>query len=177
MPRRYLRRISRRYRQNRKAWYLRPFAALLSRPAYFAVNRRSVSGALAIGFGISLLPITGHTPIAVLVALVAGVNLGVAALAAWINGPITMVPVFYGEYQLGAWLLRVPPQTWPETMSLDWIWGQLGVIWQPLFLGGGILSVVGGGTLYLVVNGVWRRAAGRRLARRRARQASPTDST
>ena len=125
MARRYLRRISRQYRRNQHAWYLRPFGRMLHHPAYFAVNRRSVSGALAIGLFVSLLPIPGHTPLAVLVALVAGVNLGVAALAAWINGPLTMLPVYYLEYRLGAWLLGQPLQEWPAEVTFDWLLSQL----------------------------------------------------
>ena len=31
------------------------------------------------------------------IALLLGVNLGVAALAAWANSPLTLVPVFYSE--------------------------------------------------------------------------------
>ncbi len=167
MARRYLRRISRQYRRNHRAWYLKPFAAILRHPAYFAVNRRSVTGALALGVFISLLPIPGPTPLAVLVALAAGVNVGVAALAAWINGPLTMLPVLYLEYRLGAWLLHQPTQDWPDAVTVDWVIAQLGVIWRPLFLGSSIVATICAGLLYLVMNGIWRRSAERRLARRR----------
>ncbi len=174
MARRYLRRISRQYRRNQDAWYLKPFRSILHRPAYFAVNRRSITGALTIGVVVSLLPVPGHTALAVIVALVAGVNLGVAALAAWINGPLTMLPIFYAEYRLGAWLLRVPPQPWPDALTFDWVLSQLGVIWRPLFLGSSILVIVVGGLLYFSLNAIWSRAAQRRLARlQRNRQRPP----
>lgn len=167
MPRRYLRRISRQYRRNQDAWYLRPFGALLRHPMYFAVNRRSVTGALAIGTFVSMLPVPGHTPIAVLLALVLGVNLGVAALAAWINSPLTLVPVFYGEYRLGAWLLGVPPQPWPDAVSADWLGQQLAILWKPLFLGGAIVATLSATVVYVGVNALWRWSSHRRLRRRR----------
>jgi hypothetical protein len=175
MPRRYLRRISRQYRRNQHAWYLRPFRALLRHPMYFAVNRRSVTGALAIGTFVSMLPVPGHTPIAVLVALLAGVNLGVAALAAWINSPVTYVPVFYGEYRLGAWLLGVPPQPWPEAVTAEWLRGQLAVLWKPLFLGGAIVAPLAAAVVYLGVNALWRWSSHRRLQRRRGALAVPAE--
>jgi uncharacterized protein (DUF2062 family) len=167
MPRRYLRRISRQYRRNQSAWYLRPFGALLRHPMYFAVNRRSVTGALAIGTFISLLPVPGHTALAVLAALVFGVNLGVAALAAWINSPITFVPVFYGEYRLGAWLLGLPAQPWPEAVTMEWLGAQLALLWKPLALGAAIVAPLGAAAVYFVVGAVWRWSSARRLRRRR----------
>ena len=169
MPRRFLRRISRQYRGNKTAWYLRPFGGLLRHPMYFAVNRRSVTGALAIGVFISMLPVPGHTPIAVVIALMAGVNLGVAALAAWINSPLTLIPVFYFEYRLGALLLGLPPQQWPETVSWEWLDAQLALLWKPLFLGAFIAATLTTALVYFGVNALWRWSSARRLRRRRLR--------
>jgi hypothetical protein len=168
MPRRYLRRISREYRRNHAAWYLRPFRAVLGHPRYFALNRRSVTGALAIGVLISMLPFPGHTPIAVMIALIAGLNLGVAALGAWVNNPFTLLPVFYFEYRLGAWLLDLPPQSWPDDVSREWLQTQLGVIWKPLWLGAALTAALTGAVVYVAANVLWRWSATRRL-RRRAR--------
>ncbi|CAG0942992.1 hypothetical protein GPROT2_01951 [Gammaproteobacteria bacterium] len=170
MPRKFLRRISRQYRQNEQAWYLRPFRGLLRQPMYFAVNRRSVTGALAIGAFISMLPVPVHTPLAVVCALLAGVNLGVAALAAWLNSPLTLIPVFYFEYRLGARLLGMPPQAWPDTVSWAWLQAQLGLIWRPLFLGALIAATLTAAIIYFGSNALWRWSSARRLRRRQARQ-------
>ncbi len=169
MARQYLRRISRQYRRNQAAWYLRPFSAVLRHPRYFAVNRRSVTGAIAIGVFISMLPVPGHTPIAVIAALLAGVNLSVAALAAWANSPLTLIPVFYFEYRLGAWLLRLPLQPWPEEVSWQWLENQIGLMWKPLFLGAFIVATLTCALAYFLVNALWRWSSGRRLQRRRVR--------
>ncbi len=135
---------------------------------YFAVNRRSVTGALAIGVFVSMFPVPGHTAIAVVIALVAGVNLGVAALAAWANSPLTLVPVFYFEYRLGAALLRLPPQQWPAAVSWEWLDAQLELLWRPLFLGAFIVATVTTALVYFTVNALWRWSSIRR--RRRMRQ-------
>jgi hypothetical protein len=136
---------------------------------YFAVNRRSVTGAMAIGVFISMLPVPGHTLIAVGIALLTGVNLGVAALAAWANSPLTLIPVFYFEYRLGAWLLGLPSQPWPDAVSWDWLEAQIGLIWKPLFLGALIAGAVTSALVYLGMNALWRWSSGRRLERRRTR--------
>jgi uncharacterized protein (DUF2062 family) len=135
---------------------------------YFAVNRRSVTGALAIGVFVSMLPVPGHTPIAVVVALFAGVNLGIAALAAWVNTPLTLIPVFYFEYRLGALLLGLSPQKWPETVSWDWVQAQPSQLWKPLFLGAFVVATVAAALAHVAVNGIWRWSSGRRLRRRQA---------
>lgn len=165
MPRQFLRRISREFRQKETPWYLRPFRAVLRHPMYFAVNRRSVSRALAIGVFISMLPFPGHTAAAVLVALVFGCNLAIAALAAWFNSPVTMLPVFYFEYRLGAFMLGQPPRDWPDAVSWEWLERELAAIWKPLFLGAGITAVLTASVIYLGVNALWRWSAARRRRR------------
>ncbi len=170
MPRRQLRRISRQYRKNQSAWYLRPFAAVLHHPRYFAVNRRSVSMALAIGVFVSMLPAPGHTPLAVLIALALGVNIGVAAIGAWVNTPLTMIPVFWFEYRLGAWLLGIPVQDWPDEVSWQWLQTQLGLLWKPLFAGAALTASVTAALVYFGVSALWRWSAGRKLRQRRARR-------
>ncbi len=169
MPRKFLRRISRQYRQNQQAWYLRPFAPMLRHPMYFAVNRRSIAGALAIGAAISMLPVPGHTPLAVIGALLARVNLGVAALAAWLNSPLTLVPVFYFEYRLGALLLGIPSQDWPDAVSWNWLQAQLSLLWPPLFLGALITSATTAAVLYFGTTALWRWSSARHLRRRQQR--------
>lgn len=141
---------------------------MLRHPMYFAVNRRSVTGALAIGVFISMLPVPGHTPLAVVIALFARVNLGVAALGAWANSPLTLIPVFYFEYRLGAWLLGIPIQPWPEEISWDWLQTQLGILWKPLFLGAALTALITAATVYIGANALWRWSSARRLRRRRA---------
>lgn len=137
---------------------------------YFAVNRRSVSGALATGAFISMLPLPGHTPLAVLCALLLRVNLGVAALAAWLNTPLTMVPVFYFEYRLGARLLGLPSREWPAEVDLEWLQAQLALIWRPLLLGGLIAATATALLIYFGTSLLWRWSTARRRRQPRRRE-------
>jgi uncharacterized protein (DUF2062 family) len=167
MPRAYLRRLSRQYRQNEKPWYLRPFGAMAAHPRYFAANRRSIAGGLSIGVLVSMLPLPGHTITAVLIALILGYNLGVAALGAWFNTPLTMLPVFYFEYRLGRLLLGMDVPSAPTNPGWNWLKDQLHVIWKPLFLGASVVALTSGVLAYALVTAAWRFSVLRRYRRRR----------
>jgi uncharacterized protein (DUF2062 family) len=104
----------------------------------------------------------------VLLALVLQVNLGVAALATWFNSPLTMLPVYYLEYRLGAFLLRAPLQEWPASVSWEWLWSEIFVVWRPLFLGAFITAPLTGLVMFASLNALWRWSAGRRYRRRPA---------
>lgn len=172
MPRKFFRRLSAPYRgkQDNTAWYLKPFRVLLDHPVYFSINRRSITGGLALGVFVGVLPFLGHTPVVVVAALLMRVNLPVAVVATWIANPLTYGPILYGEYLLGAYLLHQPP----SDLGLDLPWQQLiaglAGAWRPLWLG----AVAGGallaGTAYLLSNAAWRLMTRRRLRRREERR-------
>lgn len=168
MPRRFLRRISVAYREKHGAqpWYLRPFASLLRHPVYFSINRRSVSRAMAIGLFVAVLPMPGHTPLALLLGLLLRANLPLALLVIWVANPLTYAPILYGEYQLGHYLLGTTPgefsigSSWSEFREL------LARAWRPLWFGalvGGLLLAALG---YGLTNAAWRVHTLRRYRRR-----------
>ncbi len=168
MPRKFFRRLSAPYRgnQDNAAWYLRPFRVVLAHPVYFSINRRSITGGLALGVFVGFMPFLGHTPVVVLAAILLRVNLPVAVVATWIANPLTYGPILYGEYLLGAYLLRLPP----AGLSLDMHWQALVTglagAWKPLWLGALVAGVLAAGTAYLLSNAGWRFMTRWRLRRR-----------
>ena len=172
MPRKFFRRLSAPYRGNHSnaAWYIRPFRALLAHPVYFSINRRSITGGLALGVFVGVLPFLGHTPVVVLAALLMRVNLPVAIIATWVANPLTYGPLFYGEYVLGAYLLRQPP----SGLSLDLPWQELVTAlagtWRPLWLGSIVVGLLLAGVSYLLSNAGWRFMTKLRLKRREERR-------
>lgn len=172
MPRKFFRRLSAPYRGNQStaAWYLRPFQVLLAHPVYFSINRRSITGGVALGVFVGVLPFLGHTPVVVAAALLLRVNLPVAVLATWVANPLTYGPLFYGEYLLGSSLLHQPPSSITLDMPWDELVTALAGAWRPLWLG----SVVGGsllaGLAWVLSNAGWRLMTRLRLQRRGARR-------
>lgn len=170
MPRKFLRRLSAKYRGNHTdaAWYLRPFQVLLAHPVYFSINRRSITRGLALGLFIGILPFVGHTPLAALAALLFRVNLPVAVLGVWVGNPLTYGPIFYGEYLLGALLLELPPTTLSLDLPLGELMARLTDAWRPLWVGAIVSALLLSGTGYLLGNTAWRLMTRWRLQRRAA---------
>lgn len=176
MPRKIIRRLNVRYRGNQasNAWYLRPFRAMLEHPVYFSINRRSITGAVALGLFIAMVPLPIHTLLTLLIGLVLRVNLPVAIVVIWVANPLTYAPILYGEYRLGAWLMGLPVQSF----NLDQSWTELAQalvqVWQPLWLGALVGGVVLAALGYGLTNTAWSTSTRWRYRRRlRARGGTP----
>lgn len=170
MPRKFFTRLSTRYRKKKDhPWYLRPFEYILAHPAYFAASRRSIGGGLWVGIFIGLLPIPGQTVLAVIGSILLRVNVPVAAVTVWISNPITFVPIFYLAYRIGAILLNIPTEAFPEEMTLAWLSEEITLRWKPLALGSIIMALSVSSTVYLLVSAGWHVSTIRRYRRRHSR--------
>lgn len=133
-----------------------PFRHLLHDHRLWAIRRRTVVPAFAIGIFIAFLPTPGHTLMGVLLALAFRVNIPVAALATWVSNPLTMGPMYYFAYRLGRYLLGTPLQEFQFEMSWDWVTHTFLTIWQPMLLGCFILGVLAAVTSYITLDIFWR---------------------
>ncbi len=133
-----------------------PFRHLLHDHRLWAIRRRTVVPAVAIGIFIAFLPTPGHTLMGALLALAFRVNIPVAALATWVSNPVTMGPMYYFAYRLGRYLLRTPLQEFQFEMSWDWVTHTFLTIWQPMLLGCFILGVLAAVTSYITLDLFWR---------------------
>jgi len=138
-------------------------------PNLWHINRHSISGAFAVGLFCAWVPIPLQMLLAALMALVFSVNLPVSVALVWITNPITMPPMFYGAYWLGAKILNQKPQNINFELSGEWLGTVLGQIWQPFLLGcfviGGLSSILG----YFAVKWLWRYNTVRRFNKKKQR--------
>lgn len=155
MPRKFLKRYLPDHRTLREQWYLRPFQALLHDPALLYPNRRTASRALALGLFWAFIPVPLQMAGAALMALWMRVNLPIAVAAVWVTNPLTMGPIFYAEYRLGAWLLDRPPGDFRFELSFEWLMEGLQHIWEPMLLGTLVFCVFFSALGYVVLNRVW----------------------
>lgn len=105
-------------------------------------------------------------------------NMPIAVSLVWLTNPFTMPPVFYCTYQMGAWLMQIPPRTLPEELTFEWITDQLSTLWQPFLLGSVVCGVLLGALAYCLTMLYWRWWVGRQWRRRKHKSAahsSPTD--
>lgn len=134
---------------------MRPFRLLLEHPVYWALNRRNVTRAFAIGLLISFVPIPVHFLLATLMALVLRLNVPAAIFGTFLANPLTMVPMYMAAYWVGCTLLGLSGHDIAFEMTWEWLSTALLPIWKPFLLGClvlGMTAAVGG---YILLGGVW----------------------
>lgn len=128
----------------------------LHRPCLWHFNRRSVSKAVAIGLFCTWIPIPFQTIIAALLATLLSANLPLSVVLVFITNPITIPPMFYFAYRVGAWLLGIPSETMHFSFSLEWVSATLKHSWQPLLVGTLVMGVLSSVIGYIGVRIAWR---------------------
>ncbi len=138
--------------------YLRIFGRLLHNPNLWHFNRRSVSGAFAIGLFFAWIPVPFQMVLAAAVAIPTRMNLPLSVVLVWVTNPLTMPPMFYASYKLGSWLLNTQPIN--VQFSLEWEWLKTALsspqLWEPFLLGSLIAAMISGALGYVVVRLLWR---------------------
>ena len=156
MPRKFIKRFLPDSESLRRHKHLRHFGELLHNHSLWRLNRRSVSGGVAVGLFVALLPVPFQVIIAAALAILTSVNLPISVLLVFITNPVTMGPVFYFTYRVGAALLGLHPQLADFQGPLEHILGSMLHLWKPLLLGsvlvGLVLAAVGWGLVRLL----WR---------------------
>ena len=90
------------------------------------------------------------------VAIPMRANLPISIGLVWLTNPITMPPVFYCTYKLGAWIMQTPPVRMPQTLSLEWITAEAAVLWKPLYLGSFVAGIILAALGYVLTMLYWR---------------------
>ncbi len=133
-------------------------------PSLWNFNRRSISKAFAVGLFCAFIPIPFQMLLAAPGAVIFSANLPLSVALVWITNPITMPPIYYGCYKLGAWILGVEVQQ-DFIMSLDYVWEVFGVIWQPFLLGCAVVSILSAFLGYWSIQLIYRVKARKRSMR------------
>ncbi|MFK5894896.1 MAG: DUF2062 domain-containing protein [Pseudomonadota bacterium] len=115
--------------------HLKIFGSLLHNPFLWHFNRKSVSGAFAVGLFCAFVPIPFQMVLAAAIAIMVRVNLPLSVALVWISNPITMPPLFYAAYKFGAWILGEAPHDIEFALSWQWLTTELSLIWKPFLLG------------------------------------------
>lgn len=104
-------------------------------------NHRTISRAFAVGLFVAFVPLPFQMILAAIGAIIFSANLPVSIAVVWISNPITIPPIFYACYKLGAWILNTSIEQ-NFVFSLDYIWSVFSIIWQPFLLGCLVISIV-----------------------------------
>lgn len=166
MPKKFLKRISPTPETIKEHKYLSAFGTLLHNPNLWHFNRRAISGAIALGLFCAFIPVPWQMLIAAAGAILFHVNMPVSVATVWISNPITMPPLFYGCYLVGAWFLNTPASAFEFELSWEWLSNSLLAIWQPFLLGCFIVGSLAAMLGYVVIRLLWRLSAVRKWQRR-----------
>jgi uncharacterized protein (DUF2062 family) len=150
---------------------------ILNEPNLWHINRHSVARAFLIGVFFCLIPMPFQMLAAAFFAIWFNANLPLSVVLVWISNPITMPPMFYFNYKVGAWILNRPVLSFHPQLSWHWISERLLDIGIPLYLGSLIVATISACLAYLIIQFIWRRKIRtdwqlRRRARKELRRAS-----
>lgn len=149
---------------------LQPVRHLLLEPELWHLHRRSVGGAFFIGLFCAFMPVPFQMLLAALLAIFARCNLPIAVALVWITNPLTIGPMFFFAYKLGAWLVDVELTESRWEWSWQWLGTRFAAIWWPFLLGCLVCGWVAGLTGAVVSRLLWRAHVIRRWQMRRERR-------
>jgi len=145
---------------------LRMFGRWLGDGNLWHLNRRSASGAFAVGLFMAWIPVPFQMALAAGAAILLRVNLPLSVAMVWLTNPVTMPPMFYFAYYFGARVLGMPPVDFEFNLSWEWLVTVMETIGKPFLLGCGMLAVICSLVGYLSIQLLWRISVQRRWAQR-----------
>ncbi len=149
---------------------VRFFGHTLQNKNLWHLNRYSVSWAVSVGLFVAYVPVPFQMLLAAAAAIVIGCNLPIAVTLVWVSNPVTMPPMLYAAYLLGAWILGLRAKNPAFELSWDWLITHWASIWQPMLLGSFIfglsLAILGN----IAVRLMWRIQVGKAWQRRKLRR-------
>lgn len=139
-------------------------------PNLWHLNRHSASGAFGIGLFFAFWPVPFQMWLSAFAAIPLRVNLPLSVATVWLTNPLTMPPIFYGAYKVGAWVLGTDVGEFEFQLSWEWLMGSVNTIGPAFLLGCMICSVVFGSVGYATMNFLWRRSVIKSWQARRAKR-------
>ena len=177
MPRQTLKNLMPTPARLRASGVLEPLGEWVYTSSFWHLNRYSASMAFFVGLFIAFLPIPGQMLLAALAAILLRCNLPISVGLVFITNPLTMPPIFYLAYQVGALLIDVPVTENSFELSIAWLESNLLRIWKPLLLGSLLCGLFFGSVGYFVINVLWRIRVARLWKKRKLRRSLHSAST
>ncbi|MFA7553553.1 MAG: DUF2062 domain-containing protein [Spongiibacteraceae bacterium] len=137
-------------------------------PNIWHLTRHSVATAAFIGFFVAFIPLPSQMILAALLAVFLRANLAISVALVWITNPLTMAPIYYIAYKVGAVILNTPPEHFAFELSWDWLSSGVTHNWQPFLLGCLLCGLFFGLLASTMIHVAWRRHTVKRWHERRS---------
>lgn len=156
MPRKFFQRFLPHPKTIKENKVLHIFGDWLHEPDLWHLNRRSVSGAFAVGLFFAWMPVPFQMVLSAGAAIWLRTNLPLSIVLVWITNPVTIPPMFYFAYIVGTWIVGEPPTDFNFELTMEWLLNELSAIWLPFLVGCFTLASISSLIGYLGIEGVWR---------------------
>lgn len=123
-------------------------------PQFLSANRRMISRGVFLGVFIAFIPMPMQMAFVLVFMPFFKFNVPIAVAMCWITNPFTMPPMYFFEYELGAFLLSM--ETLHVELTLEWFTDNIDDIFIPLYFGAFTMSVVFSALSYWLVNHFWK---------------------
>ncbi|MBS8241635.1 DUF2062 domain-containing protein [Marinobacter lipolyticus] len=157
MPKKFMKRYLPRPERVRSMESLQFLGDILHEPNLWHINRHSVSRAFLVGIFLCFIPMPFQMLAAAFFAIWFNANLPLSVVLVWISNPLTMPPIFYFSYKVGAYVLDRPVLNFEFQASWGWISERLLDIGIPLYFGSLIVATLSACFAYLLIQFLWRR--------------------
>ncbi len=108
-----------------------------------------ISAGFAVGVFVSFTPFFGlHTPLAIALAFIFRLNKVTCITGAWVNTPLTMVPILVASYKLGRFMQGKPARGAFTFTNLDW--HSLQPYAKSILLGSSVIGFLAAGAAYFI---------------------------
>ncbi len=174
MPKHLIKRFTPDHDKIRNHKHLQVFGSLLHDPNLWHLNRRSAAGAFGVGLFMAFVPLPSQMLLAAAAAVILRVNLPLSVALVWITNPITIPPMFYFAYRVGAAALDHEAQALEFELTSEWLMHSLNDIWAPLLLGCLVCASVSAAIGYFGIHGLWRLHILIHMKKRKQRQLART---
>ena len=152
------------------------FGDWLHQPNLWHINRYSASMAFFVGLFVAFMPIPGQTLLAAAMAFWLSCNLPLAVALVFITNPLTIAPMFFIAYKVGALIIDAPVQVIDFELSFAWLSNGLSTVWKPFLLGCLVCGLSAGSLGYFAVSMLWRWQVVHKWRQRKKRRSRTTRS-
>ena len=154
--------------------WLRWLGPSITHPGLWSVNRHAIALGLAIGLFFGLLIPIAQMPLSAAAAVLLRANLPTAVVSTLVTNPVTVAPLYYAAWRLGATVLDEPLAAAPAVLTAavapapqpaaqaaaggSWwggLWEQLRSVGKPLLLGLALMATLTGLAAYVLVSALW----------------------
>lgn len=156
MPKKLLKKLSPDPEVIKGNKYLSFLGDALHLPCLWHFNRRTIAMAFAIGLFCMWIPFPIQTIIAATVAVFLKANLPLSVALVFITNPITIPPMFYAAYKLGAATMGQEMISPTDGSSFAWITALMEQAWQPFLFGCLLLAIISSFIGYYGIQLLWR---------------------